>query len=169
MGEYYHKKFNEVITLYSVNKEDPIPEWILHDNPQEDKTECICTKDISLRWPITNKLNGQILWIGGDCAERWLNPSLSCDGCGAALGCVMKRRREKNYLCRSCTLKSKKEREKRIKKLASYQWNGQRFDSFSEKALEHLYNSELKFKTIQYLREYVELVYLLEEETDSQT
>ena len=158
-GEYHARKFREELALWSIDKVDPVSEWSLDDNPQEDLTQCICTKDITMRWPITNKITGRILWIGADCAVKWLKPTLLCKSCKSVLGNIKGRLRDKNFYCRSCLFRKKKAIQKRISILAGYRINGQRFDSLSENALNYFINLEETNKTIEYLKEYVDLVY----------
>ena len=114
-GDYYAKKFLEVLREHSQNKQDPVSEWELTDDvTPEASSNCICTKDIKVLYYIKNILSGEILIIGSDCAERWLSPGLECKWCMCSLGNVMQRRREKKFYCRACSSKMTKLGEKSI-------------------------------------------------------
>lgn len=118
-SEYYAEKFRKALLQASQDKQDPVSEWKLLDTTGYFETKCICTKDIFQVFYIQNKITGKILKIGCDCAERWLSCGLSCTRCNTALGNVMKRRREKDFLCRACK-KVKKERDEYIFAFGKY-------------------------------------------------
>ena len=115
----YAEKFMDELRRHSKDKQDPVSEWIIGAS-EEYESHCICGKDIHIRYHITNRLTGNFLWIGKDCAERWLDASLYCKTCDCALGNVMNRRRHNDFLCRACKHKSKKNDEFVIKSLKNY-------------------------------------------------
>lgn len=119
-AEFYAKKFLEALRKESRDKIDPVSEWRLLDTTGNFETNCICSKDICQVFYIQNKLTQKTLKIGSDCAERWLSCRLECMECHTALGNVMKRRREKDFLCRSCK-KNKKERDSNIFLFGKYE------------------------------------------------
>lgn len=110
----YAKNFMIALRKYSINQSDPIPEWELLPEVHDDVgggLECICTKDIKQIYTIRHKETKKELEIGCDCALRWMDCSLRCLSCKSPLGNVMKRRKEKNFLCPRCTKECKKQGE----------------------------------------------------------
>jgi hypothetical protein len=111
-GEHYAKMFMEELRKHSLNQSDPIPEWQLLDPVSRGDgggLHCICTKEIIQIYTIKHKDTKKELEIGCDCAKRWMDCSLCCKGCMSPLGNVMKRRKEKNFHCPTCTKHIKKE------------------------------------------------------------
>lgn len=159
----YARKFLEALRKQSIDKQDPVSEWKLGLGARRAESYCICTKDIAYEWPIYNRVTKKILWIGSDCAKRWFDAKLFCESCGAELGNIMKRRLEQNYLCRSCGTKERKWRERRINTLERYRWRGIPFESMNIAQLEYLINLDAPDKSLEYLREYVNLKYQVAE------
>lgn len=103
-SEYYARMFMQRLREHSQNKQDPVSEWKLEDSVSwmENGGLCICTKEIKNIYTIQNKVTKERLEIGGDCAQRWLDPSLLCDKCEIPLGNVIQRRKQQRFLCRKC-------------------------------------------------------------------
>lgn len=95
-------QFLERLKEHSQNKEDPISEWILHDNVEERTSNCLCGKEIHVIYFIENKLSHEIIGVGSECVKKWLNPYLVCKSCYCPLGNALQRRREKKFYCRQC-------------------------------------------------------------------
>jgi len=115
-SSFYAIQFLKALREHSQNKQDPISEWILLESVSwmEDGGKCICTKEIKNIFKIQNKITKEVLEIGGDCAGRWLNPSLNCFKCDCVLGNVIQRRKDGFYLCLSCKRKAGKLEDRTI-------------------------------------------------------
>ena len=170
MGEDYAREFMRVLKEHSYNKEDPISEWVLNDNPQlTDGSRCICKMVIKEVWTIYNSKTNQVLEIGCDCAKRWLEPSMTCKECGRVLGQVMKRKKQKNFYCGSCNRKNNKARKERIDFLSGVYYHNDtlgsyKFEELSEDDFNYLWNNLDDTKYYDRLvKEYLDLIYVIED------
>jgi ribosomal protein L37AE/L43A len=105
------QRFYEVLKAYSTDKKDPISEWeYLTNEVQEtnDKIFCICTTRIRNVHLIQNTLSGLILKIGSECAKKW-EFAPECEVCKKPLGGLVRRRKEDDWICRSCKTAKAKE------------------------------------------------------------
>jgi hypothetical protein len=109
-SEYYARMFMQILREHSQNKQDPVSEWKLLDSVSymQDGGFCICTKDIKNIFVIQNNVTQELLNIGGDCAKRWLDPSMQCHKCNIPLGNVLERRKQQKFLCKTCLRKAGK-------------------------------------------------------------
>jgi hypothetical protein len=170
MAEDYAREFMRVLREHSYNKDDPISEWTLNDNPQiSEGSRCICKMVIREVWTIYNSKTNQVLEIGCDCAKRWLEPSMTCKDCGRVLGQVMKRKKQKNFYCGSCNRKNNKARKERIELLSGLYYKNCRlrdykFEDLTDEEFTYLWNNlDDKWWNDRVLKEYLELVYVIED------
>jgi len=98
------REFMRELRRHSINQENPIAEWDLLDSVghSERGAWCICKKSIKRLFYILNKITGERLQIGSDCARRWLDCSMECAGCGAPLHNTLKRREDGLFHCPYC-------------------------------------------------------------------
>ena len=69
------------------------------ENRQEIHKRCICRQHIDNYYSLQNKLSGNIIWIGTDCAKKFLginSPDNTCLECGKYT------RKNKTNLCKKC-------------------------------------------------------------------
>jgi ribosomal protein L37AE/L43A len=124
-GEEHAREFLKQLRAFSVNKDDPLPEWttpkyVFYDTFEETGgTYCICKKKICNIYSITNKNTNKTLTIGSDCAERWFKSRYNCETCKSPLGNIKKRLSEKNFICPACARASKKQAAKELKEARS--------------------------------------------------
>jgi hypothetical protein len=74
------EKFAAVVLKYSEERKDidiAINEWEFHKYLTDGQSKCICSHDISDKYFIKNKHNGNILRTGCDCIEKLSNEKLS--------------------------------------------------------------------------------------------
>jgi hypothetical protein len=102
------QEFMRVLRLHSSDQNDPVSEWdyvqhaVVEMAGEADGYRCICTTPIFLLHYIRNRISGKQLRIGCECIKRWdLGPR--CSKCKlVVLGSIAKRKKENNWLCRSC-------------------------------------------------------------------
>lgn len=171
------KKFFETLREKSFHKDDPLPEWrVVLEFEGDGEETCICSTPIQYKYCIENEYSKERLIIGSECIKRW-NMNFRCKQCEAHLGNITKRLRTKNFLCPSCTkakkLKDKLEKERqelrkrRLGHLTLF-WFGPYYKKrFFEVIndipyVNELLNIESDSMTIQYFKEYANLVYEIE-------
>lgn len=112
-----NQRFFEILRDASDDKQDPIPEWELKGFVGSGVDRCICGTSIMLNYLIVHKRTQKQFVIGSECMKRWMNPKLVCKECESPLGCVAKRYRTNDFLCRCCkTMKKKMEEEESIQR-----------------------------------------------------
>lgn len=119
------QEFMRVLRLHSSDQNDPVSEWIyLKDfsgvkmRGEADGHRCICTTPIFDLHYIRNKITKKELEIGCECIKRWdLGPR--CSECKfTVLGSIAKRKKENNWLCRSCnTIKKESDKQEFLEQL----------------------------------------------------
>ena len=185
VGSSYRKKFFEVLRKHSVHKDDPVPEWKVTRWWMNDQ-HCICTKEITWVYEITNKITKKTLEIGCDCVETWnVEFHMHCEHCSSPLGNRVKRSKERDYVCPSCKRALKKEAEARarevernemlkryrIRQLSQYvmfwkgPWENMTFEEVGknhEWAEWFINKPDNSSNTLKYFKEYLELIYEFE-------
>jgi hypothetical protein len=174
------QRFFEVLKSRTEDKEDPISEWeYMTEQIKEtnQKKFCICTTPIKNIHLIRNKKTGLILEIGSECAKKWdLAPQ--CLSCHAQLGAVTRRRKENDWICKTCKAIKKKEallknevRRQLLRQMGRQQfrgyfketmtspWYGRRFDEvvMIEELQRLILKQEIDHEDYRAFREYLDL------------
>ena len=174
------QKFYEILKGHTEDQDDPISEWeYLTDQVQEVcvKKSCICSTPIKNIHLIRNRKTGLILEIGSECAKKWDLAPL-CESCKKPLGGITRRRKENDWVCKSCKAARKKEallkadaRQRLLKQMGSYlfmgyfketrtsPWYGRRFDEVVKiKELQRLtLRQEIDHPDYRAFRDYLDL------------
>lgn len=169
------KRFVEVLTKNSVNKDEPIREWVLVpclSGKSAEQKKCICEKDINNLYIIKNKLTDKTLVIGSECAKRFgFERQIQCEECGEFMTAFFRRVEEKDYFCNVCKKEAKKTREhRRSWSIWVYCKSLHRRMKFSFQAafeipelLEYLMNEESDDKNVEKFRDWVHSMEILGE------
>ena len=123
--EHKRERFMTYLKVYSENKFNPVPEWILIqkatkqdyetainyipwiDKNFDDPQTCICTTPIMNRCLIQNSKTGVKIIIGSVCQNRWLDLKARCQKCNVVLKNFLRRQKEQDWFCRKCHAKHK--------------------------------------------------------------
>lgn len=121
-GRHHREIFLKTIKSLSVVPQNYLTEWELVRDPsgcpnisypheglwkcacgmknrRQIHKRCICKQHIDYVYSLKNKLTGNIIWIGSDCAKQYMNinsPENTCLECGHYT------RKNKNNLCSKC-------------------------------------------------------------------
>lgn len=174
------QKFYEALREYTDDKDDPISEWkYLTDTVKEshEKKFCICTTPIKNIHLIQNKITGVILEIGSECAKKWDLAPL-CECCEKPLGAITRRRKQNDWLCKTCKTVKKNEailkaetRQRLLKQMGRLEfrgyfketgtspWYGRRFEEVvvSEKLQQKILSQEVDHPDYRAFRDYLDL------------
>ncbi|CAK7994536.1 Hypothetical protein POVR1_LOCUS60 [uncultured virus] len=98
-------RFMAVLVAYSRSKNynEAVKEWnlIKSEKPEynTEGTKCICSKDIDRLYPVTNSLNGNTLYIGSSCIDKFCTDDLK-----SSLKVAMKAQKYQgeNKMCKGC-------------------------------------------------------------------
>jgi hypothetical protein len=163
MGDahWHAERFMEVLIEHSVHKHEPIPEWTLVSAEAGAISRCICEKEIQNRFIIQNKITGEKLIIGCDCALRFnIDDKMLCKTCGAILQNTKKRRLNNDYTCPECRRAERKERDRMNGFTLYYNgpWKGKTFGQVADNLawVNQLINMTAENKSLRTFQEYAE-------------
>jgi len=174
------QRFYHALKEHTDDKDDPISEWqYLTDTVKEshERKYCICTTPIKNIHLIQNKKTGLILEIGSECAKKWELAPL-CECCNKPLGAITRRRKQNDWLCKTCKTVKKNEailkaeaRQRLLRQMGRLEfrgyfkdtgtspWYGRRFEEvvMIEKLQQLTLKHEIDHPDYRAFREYLDL------------
>jgi len=123
---YKHQKLVEALKTNSINKDDPVPEWLYIKYTDisggRGVTKCLCTTPIEKFYTIQNIHTKKDEIIGSECIKKFLENSVKCEKCKKSLRNLGVRLSTGNLVCPECTRKEKSEKAELMKKYGNYKY-----------------------------------------------